>query len=164
MSYFNHETFGAGHMPPFESIFDLKQKKNTLRSTISETIEDAEYEDITNEQPKAKDTLKYDEEARGRQIIDVALEKMKKVQSKSCLTDILFSIHFLEGATWADKNPIQKFPTQSERLNVFSDAMKKDFEEIEKMAGKKMPEIFIVAFMTQTLGFHWATDNPPKYY
>ncbi len=171
MSYFNHETFGAGHMPPFETIFDIKQKKNSLRSTISDTIEDVEFEDITeekpSEQPKAKEAPKYDKVARAEEIHAEAQKYIKKATSlgnDDFLIHLTIEVLFMHGAAWSDDNPASKFKSEKDRFDAFYKEMDKHVKEVESMSGEKDPKLSLFQISTSSLGYHWATKNPPKYY
>ncbi len=168
MSYFNHETFGAGHMPPFETIFDIKQKQNTLRYTLSETIEDVEYVEITDEQPKAKEALKWDKTARKKEIWDEAMKEFSEMGINSSIMKISHAILFEFGADWSDQNPVSHFEDKFRRGEAFSEAADKKLEEYKKLAEKERLQwhshLDLIILMTASFGFQWATENPPKYY
>lgn len=147
MSYFNHETFGAGHMPPFESVFDIKTKKDTLRSTISESIEDVEYEEITDEKPteqsKTKDAPKYDKYARAKEIHNEAqklVNDAKKLGNYDMLFHLTIELLFVSGAVWSDNNQPSKFNSKEDRFDAFHKEMDKHIKEVESKAKKTRPD------------------------
>lgn len=166
MSCFNHDTFGAGHMPPFGKIFDIKEKKNSFRTTISETIGDAEYEDITNEQPKAKKGAKYDKVARAKEIserLDKLIADLASKGDSDSLVVAASCVLFIQGAEWSDCHPVSNYKSEYDRFNAFREEMDRTEKEMASKDGKRDPLLTLLVVASLTMGLKWATSNPPKY-
>ncbi|MDE6553341.1 MAG: hypothetical protein K2K98_10395, partial [Muribaculaceae bacterium] len=159
MSVFNFETFGAGHIPPFGF------KAHPRQSILSDDIEDVDYVDVSDPQPEPKAKRSYDMKARAAEVMAYAEKTVHELNNNNdpfmrlvLLTLIAF------GAEWSDENPESEFKTSMDRSKAFYDDVDKHNEKFERLEGNPNPHIALLALMTASLGFKWATDNPPKYY
>lgn len=169
MSPFNFETFGAGHIPPFPKfVFDIKEGKSKLQTTLSEDIEDVEYVDVSDApQAFGNDTKKfsYDKKVRAKDIVEYAEKKSRQFnEKKDPLLDVFFLVAITIGAQWADDNPKSKFATSMARTDTFHAEIEKIWKDSGARAEKTDRVSFLMFLMSASLGMKWATNNPPKYY
>lgn len=161
MSVFNFETFGAGHIPPFGF------KASPRQTILSDDIEDVDYVDISDINKTSGESRKsqsYDKKARDLEIFEYSTKRAKEFKKDDPYFELSFGVLFSIGAHWADDNPISKYKNSLERVTAFSEEVDNIQKKMESKAGKELPELNVFTICAASLGFHWANDNPPKYY
>lgn len=168
MNSFNYDPFGSNKAPSFETAFDIKAGKK-IKITLSASIEDVEFVEIIDETEKKPKSLNWDKGARDLDIWREALKHASDIKSfDGGFAQVSYAIIFESGAKWSDEHPKSNFNHDAERFTAFREAMEKEIEELQqesiKRFNKREPNLTLIFVVVSTAGFHWATQNPPKYY
>lgn len=118
-------------------------------------IEDVDFEDITQEQPKHQ----IDEKARNAQITKEVNTRFADISERNPMVAAIESGLFILGANWTDQHPVSEFGSVaawSIALTREADNLMKDLleeKELDPLFRKTMCLVFY-------LGAYWAKEHP----
>ncbi|MBD5243161.1 MAG: hypothetical protein HDS60_03635 [Barnesiella sp.] len=122
---------------------------------VRKDIEDVDFEDITQEQPKHQ----IDEKARNAQITKEVNTRFADLFERNPMAAGIVSCLFILGADWADQHPVSEFSSVaawSAAIMQEADNLMKDLPE-----EKELNPLFRMAMSSVFyLGANWAKEHP----
>lgn len=139
---------------------------------ISEDIEDVEYVEISDQEStstrpdhdRKENPPKYDEKARSKEVYDYAEEQASKCDNGDPRAHFFILILIIAGVEWSDMHPVSSFCSEKSRVAAFVKFIEEMYNDRKEAGLDKSDHIHLLYILNMTMGYKWATANPPKYY